>query len=78
MSTQILKEIAQCGRPWAAERAQYALEIAAAVHEGAISMDEFQELMQDLVRTDKLDAEADDMETKAALVQAVYVVGQLV
>jgi hypothetical protein len=30
------------------------------------------------VRTDKLDAEADDMETKAALVQAVYVVGQLV
>ena len=77
MSTQLLKELTLCGRPWAAERAQYALEIAAAVHEGAISMEEFQELMQDLIRTDKLDEEADDMETKAALVQAIYVVGQL-
>lgn len=77
MSKQQLQEIAQCGRPWAAERAQYALEIMGAVHEGAVSMSEFQELMQDLVRTDRLDAEADDMELKAMLVSAIYVVGQL-
>lgn len=77
MSVQILQEIAMTDKPWAAERAQYALEIAGAVHAGAISMSEFQELMQDLVRMDKLDEEADDMALKTALVQAVYVVGQL-
>lgn len=77
MSTQLLEQIAECGRPWAAERAAYALEITAAVNAGAISVDEYQELMRDLVRGDVLDAEADDMETKAALVQAVYIVGQL-
>ena len=77
MSTQILQQIAQCGRPWAAERAEYALEITAAVNTGAVSVSEYQELMRDLVRGDVLDAEADDMETRAALVSAVYVVGQL-
>lgn len=77
MSMQALKELAGCGRPWAAERAMYAIQITEAVHAGDISLDEYRELMQDLVRMDRLDAEADDMAVKAALVQAVYVVGQI-
>jgi polyhydroxyalkanoate synthesis regulator phasin len=77
MSMQALKELAGCGRPWVAERAIYAIQITEAVHAGEISSDEYRELMQDLVRIDRLDAEADDMAMKAALVQAVYVVGQL-
>lgn len=78
MSQQQLKEIAKCGRAWAAERAVYALEITEAVNAGDISVDEYQELMRDLVRGDVLDAEADDMLTRAALVSAIQVVGHLV
>jgi hypothetical protein len=40
-------------------------------------MGEYRELMQDLVRMDRLDVEADDMAMKAALVNAVYVVANL-
>ena len=72
-----LRELTQCGRPWAAERAMYALQITEAVHAGELGIDEYQELMRDLVRMDRLEEEADDMATKAALVQAIYVVGQL-
>ena len=78
MSMQVLRELASTGRPWVAERAMYAMQITEAVHAGDITVDEYQELMQDLVRMDRLDAEADDMEMKAALVSAVYVVANLV
>ena len=72
-----LRELTQCGRPWAAERAMYALQITEAVHAGEIGLEEYQELMRDLIRMDTLEAEADDMAIKTALVQAIYVVGQL-
>ena len=72
-----LRELTQCGRPWAAERAMYALQITEAVHAGEIGLEEYQELMRDLIRMDTLEAEADDMAVKTALVQAIYVVGQL-
>ena len=72
-----LRELTQCGRPWAAERAMYALQITEAVHAGEIGASEYQELMRDLIRMDTLEAEADDMAIKTALVQAIYVVGQL-
>jgi hypothetical protein len=77
MSMDILKEIAGSGKAWAAERAIYAIQITEAAHAGDISMGEYRELMQDLVRMDRLDAEADDMAMKAALVSAVYVVANL-
>ena len=72
-----LRALTQCGKPWAAERAMYAIQITEAVHAGEIGPDEYQELMRDLVRMDRLEAEADDMTIKTALVQAIYVVGQL-
>ena len=72
-----LQALSQCGRPWAAQRAEMALQICAAAQNGEISESEFKELMADLVRMDKLDEEADDLETKTMLVTAVYAVAQL-
>ena len=74
---EVLQQLAACDRPWAALRAQQALMMTQAVNSGEISADEYLELMRDLVRMDRLDAEADDLETKTALVQAVYIVAQL-
>lgn len=76
--TEQLKTLLNCGRPWAAHRAQTALDVKTAFDNGEISKSEYKELLQDLVRTDKLDAEADDMETKAMLVTGIYALLQLV
>lgn len=73
-----LRQLAGCGRPWAEQRAQYAIAITEQYQGGGLDASEYKELMQDLVRMDKLDAEADDMATKAALVNAVYAVSQVV
>ena len=78
MSESTLREIADSGPGWVAERAQTALLIAQAYGKGQLEEDEFKELMADLVRADKLDEEADDLETKTALVTAVYAVAQIV
>jgi hypothetical protein len=66
-----LKALVGCGKSWAEERAQMALQFADQYKAGELIQDEYQELMQDLIRTDKLDAEADDMAVKNALVAAV-------
>lgn len=77
MSESTLQQIADSGPSWAAERASTALLIAQAFSKGQIEEDEFKELMLDLVRTDKLEEEADDLETKTMLVTAVYAVAQI-
>jgi hypothetical protein len=74
---QVLEEIAANGPPWAAERASIALQLLYDFQSGAIDSSEYQEIMEDLVRADQLDSEADDLETKTALVSAVYVVAQI-
>jgi polyhydroxyalkanoate synthesis regulator phasin len=45
---------------------------------GEISQDEARELLEDLVRTDRLDAEADCVETRTMLVNCVYLMAQVV
>jgi polyhydroxyalkanoate synthesis regulator phasin len=75
---QQLRELTQCGQPWAAERAGYVLQIAEARERGEISADEARELMLDVVRTDQLDQEAADIQLKTMLVTAVYAVAQVV
>lgn len=75
--TQQLQEIANSNEPWAAQRAQYALEICEAVNRGEMTADEGQELLRDLVRMDRLDSESSDMRLKAALVSAVYIAANL-
>lgn len=72
-----LRAIAGCGRPWAAERAAFMLQITAQYNAGGITRPEYEELCRDLVRMDRLDSEADDIELKTALVSAVNIVAQL-
>jgi hypothetical protein len=55
-----------------------ALQLSEAYSTGQISPDEYKELLQDLVRTDALDSEADDMAVKAMLVTGVYALLQVV
>jgi polyhydroxyalkanoate synthesis regulator phasin len=68
-----LNELAGCGHGWAEERAQMAKDIVAQRNSGAISPSEAKELMEDLIATDKLDAVADDMAVKAALITAISI-----
>ena len=73
-----LQMLAQHGPKWAAERAQMALAIMEQYQGGGLDASEYMELMQDLVRMDQLDQEADDMAVKTALVTAVWAVAQVI
>lgn len=75
----VLYEIAGMdSKPWAAQRAAMVIAITEQYQGGGLDPSEYQEMMQDLVRMDQLDAEADDMELKAALVTAVWAVAKVV
>lgn len=75
---QDLYTIANSDKPWAAQRAQYAIQLYEAFQTGQVSADEYKALLEDLVRTDKLDAEADDVQLKTMLVQSVWVLSKVV
>lgn len=66
-----LNTLLSCGYPWAAARAQTALQIQSSVASGQLSKSEATELLNDLIATDKLDAEANDFATRTKLVNAV-------
>ena len=72
-----LQFLSSCGRPWAEQRAQMALEITQAAQQGAISQSEYQSLMADLIQSDKLNAEADDMDVKNLLVSCIMIGAKL-
>lgn len=74
----MLTQLAQCDQPWAAQRAQMALDIAAALESGEMSADEGRALLEDLVNTDALVAESDDAQTRALLVEGVTQVIRLI
>jgi polyhydroxyalkanoate synthesis regulator phasin len=67
----VLTEVMQSGHPWAAERAQYALQVHEAVGAGQLSPSEAKEILQDLISTDKLQEAAADQQAIAALVFGV-------
>jgi hypothetical protein len=75
---QELIHCANSGRGWAAERAQVAIQIAQALEQKQIDPSEARELLEDLVRTDKLDQEADDVELKTLLVAGIWAIIQVV
>ena len=75
---QLLEQMAQDGRGWVRERAEMAIILMDQYHSGGLDASEYQELMMDLVRSDRLDAEADDLDTKTMLVTAVYGVAQVI
>jgi len=66
-----LKGMVGMGKSWASERAEMALDFARQHEEGVLTDSEYNELLEDLIRTDVLDEEADDMAVKTALVGAV-------
>ena len=68
-----LQELVGCGHGWAAERAQMALDIVEQRNSGAITPSEAAELLEDLIATDKLEAVADNIQIKAALVSAISI-----
>jgi polyhydroxyalkanoate synthesis regulator phasin len=67
----ILTELMNSGNTWAAERAQYALQVHEAVGAGQLSPSEAREILQDLISTDKLEEAAADQQARAALVFGV-------
>lgn len=73
-----LAELALSDREWCRQRAQIALETQQLHAAGEISDQELAELMLDLVRADRLDSEADDLEVKTLLVTAIYAAGNLI
>lgn len=75
---ETLQELARCGRPWAEQRAQIALEITGQHQAGGITDEEYAELMMDLIRSDVLDQEADDLDTKSALVTSCMVLARVI
>ena len=66
-----LTELMNSGNTWAAERAQYALQVHEAVGAGQLSASEAREILQDLISTDKLEEAAADQQATAALVFGV-------
>lgn len=73
-----LQALAACGRPWAESRAQIALQITEQHMAGQLSDEEYAELMMDVVRSDQLDAEADDLDTKSALVTTCMILAKVI
>ena len=67
----VLTELMNSGNTWAAERAQYALEVHQAVGAGQISASEAKEILMDLISTEKLEEAAADQQAVAALVFGV-------
>lgn len=67
----VLEQLSAEAPDWAARRAATALELTELYQAGDISADEYRECLEDLVRTDELDAEADSMDVKSSLVSAI-------
>jgi hypothetical protein len=77
MVMQQLHDIAATGPGWARERAEMALAIMQQYEGGGLELDEYQELMRDLVRSDQLNSQADDQELKNLLVSCVMIGAKL-
>jgi len=68
--SHVLQDLISSGS-WAAERAQYALQVDEAVKSGQLSPSEAKEILQDLISTEKLDEAAADQQARAMLVFGV-------
>lgn len=66
-----LNDIINSGNSWAAERAQYAVQVSEAVATGQLSVEEGRAILADLIRTENLEESAANAELRAALVELV-------
>lgn len=67
----MLHEVMNSGQPWAAERAQYAIQVNEAVEKGELSPREAKEILNDLISTENIDSLSSDIQLRAALVYGV-------
>jgi hypothetical protein len=72
-----LQQIISSGKPWAVERATMALAMTEALERGELALEEYQELMRDLIRSDILNSQADDQDLKNLLVSCVMIGAKL-
>ena len=72
-----LRGLIGSGYGWAEQRAQIALDLSDQYARQELSRDEYVALLQDLINTDELDAESNDMAVKSALVTGVMTMIQL-
>lgn len=72
-----LRELALSGPPWAQQRAAQALEFMDALARGDLTEGEYQELMQDLIRSDRLNELADNEDVKNLLVSCIMIGARL-
>ena len=66
--SQVLTEVVNSGQPWAAQRAQYALDVHNAVGAGQLSPGEAKEILQEIVNSQSLEEEATNQELRGYLV----------
>lgn len=66
-----ITDLTHSDRPWVAERAKIAEAISEQHAAGQLDADEAKELLADLIATDKLDKDADDMEMKEELQRVI-------
>ena len=69
--SNVLHDCINSGQTWAVERAQMALQIQEALQTGQIHPDEARALLEDLINTEKLEADGADLQLRAALVFGV-------
>ena len=69
--SDVLNQVMTSGQPWAADRAQYALEVQQAVGTGQLSPSEAKEVLADLIDVQKLDEAATDIQLRGYLVFGV-------
>ena len=72
-----LRELAVSGPPWAQQRAAQALAFMDALARGDLTEGEYQELMQDLIRSDRLNELADNEDVKNLLVSCIMIGARL-
>jgi len=72
-----LQALAHSGPPWAQQRAQQALAFMDALARQDITEAEYQELMQDLIRSDRLNEQADNEDVKNLLVSCIMIGARL-
>lgn len=66
-----LEKLSSGGDSWAAERAQMALNFMNEHEAGNLTDSEYKELMEDLIRTDAVDAAETNLEVKGILIGAI-------
>jgi len=66
-----LEEIISSEKKWARERAEVAKAIHQQYEKGNLSDSEYKELLEDIIRTDRLDQDADDIELRNNLVSGI-------